>query len=238
MRARSNDEADLAGVVAVEVDEERDAGADVGRADRGEDEPVGEEEHGPGELVGDEERLGEHVRPVDLDGVAPLRLRRGAPATDAAFGVRSNSLCSAPKSPSAKALNWCGSMPVLMTTYGTTRAKRRRNVAGAESAPRRCAWSRATRWSWPRAATASVGSRYSATPGADAERAEPEVGVDQERQHASSRAPTPATATRCTCGRRDASRRSGEHRNRNSSVRRCSRWSCTQPWVQRFCCAL
>jgi hypothetical protein len=35
---------------------------------------------------------------------------------DAAFGVRSNSLWRLPKNPSVKALNWCGSMPVLITT--------------------------------------------------------------------------------------------------------------------------
>ena len=36
----------------------------------------------------------------------------------------------------------------------------------------------------------------------------------------------------------NASRRTGEQRKFNGSVRRCSRWSCTQPWVHRFCCAL
>jgi hypothetical protein len=53
--------------------------------------------------------------------------------TDAAFGVRSNSLCSGPKRPSANDVSWCGSMPVLMTRYGTIRATRARNVAGVSS---------------------------------------------------------------------------------------------------------
>src|ERR671914_738079 len=50
--------------------------------------------------------------------------------TEAVLGVRSNSLCSGPNIPSAKALDWCASIPVLMTASGNARLNRLRNLLG------------------------------------------------------------------------------------------------------------
>src|SRR5918992_2115528 len=50
--------------------------------------------------------------------------------TDAVLGVRSNSLCSGPNIPSAKALDWCASIPVLMKASGNARLNRLRNLLG------------------------------------------------------------------------------------------------------------
>src|ERR687896_41278 len=50
--------------------------------------------------------------------------------TDADFGVRSNSLFIGPNRPSAKALTWCGSMPIVIARYGTTRCSLGRTDSG------------------------------------------------------------------------------------------------------------